>query len=128
MSETERRQYLPHTADTIQTLPGLPTILPNGKARRVYIVDADYCNDTRYLHELQQKELQHSALESALRSYGYDVTVLRYILGFYKSAYTRNLKTLKTLGLEHAAADKLSRKTHDHSVTCAHNLNKTRRF
>ena len=128
LSETERRQYLPHTANTGHTLPDLPTTLPNGKARKFYIVEGGYCSDTRYLEKVRQKELQHSALESSLRSYGYDVTVLAYIFGFYGSTYTSNLKTLKTLGIEHAAANKLSRKTHEHSVTCAHNLNKTRRF
>ena len=127
LSETERRQYLPHTADTGHTLPDLPSTLPNGKARKIYIVEGGYCSDTWYLEKVQQKELQHSALESTLRSYGYDVTILTYILGFYGSTYTSNLKTLKTLGIEHAAANKLSRKTHEHSVTCAHNLNKTRR-
>ena len=37
-------------------------------------------------------------LESALRSYGYDVTVLTYILRFYGSMYTSELKTLNPLG------------------------------
>ena len=83
LSKPERRQYLPHTADTGHTLPELSTILPNGKERKVYIVEGGYCNDTRYLEKLQQKELQHSALASAVRKYDYDVTVLTYILGFY---------------------------------------------
>ena len=71
LSETERRRYLPHVADTGHMLPDLPTILSNGKARKVYIVEGGYCSDTRYLEKIQEKELQHSALESALKSYGY---------------------------------------------------------
>ena len=34
LSESERRQYLPHTADMGHTLPDLPARLPNGKARK----------------------------------------------------------------------------------------------
>ena len=44
----------------------------------------------------QGKMLQ--LLESALRSYGYDATVLTYILRFYGSMYTSELKTLHALG------------------------------
>ena len=100
LSGTGRRQYLPHIADTSHTLPDLPTILSNGK---VDIVEGGYCSDTRYPKTLQPKELQHSALKSALRCCGYGVTVLTYILGSYTSTYTSNLKTL---GIEHAAVDK----------------------
>ena len=50
----------------VKVTPDLPTILSNGKARKIYIVEGGYCNDTRYLEKLQQKELQRSALESAL--------------------------------------------------------------
>ena len=55
-----------------------------------------------------------------MRSYVYAVKVLTYVcillryvypMGFYGSTYTSNLKTLKTLGIEHAAADTISRKT-----------------
>lgn len=37
-------------------------------------------------------------LKSALKSYGYDMTVLTYTLRFYGLMYTSELKTLKILG------------------------------
>ena len=128
MTDAERTKYLPHDADTGQALPSLPAEMPSGKTRKIHIVEVGYCSDTRYLRKLEEKEKQHSALESALKSYGYEVVVLTYILGFYGSTYTSNQETLKTLGIEHAAADKLTRKVHEHSVVCAHNINKARRF
>ena len=62
---------------------------------------------------IQYKELQHSALESTLRSYGYEVTVLTYILGFHGSTYISSMKTLRTLSIERAAMEKFSRRTHE---------------
>ena len=128
MTDKERQQYLPHDARTGEELPELQATLPNGQARKVYIVELGYCNDTRYLEKLQQKETQHLALETALRTHGYKVTTLTYILGYYGSTFKSNLETLKVLGIENAAADKLCRKVHEHSVICAHNIVKSRRF
>ena len=91
-------------------------------------MEVGYCNDTLHLEKLKEKQTQHSALESALKSYGYEVTVLTYISGFYGSTDTDNQKTLHTLDGEFAAADRPTRKIHEHSIICAHNVNKTRRF
>ena len=128
MTKEERERYIPHNKPSEQPLPSLPYTLPNGRTRKIFIMEAGYCNDTRYLEKLRDKEIRHSALESALKTIGYDVTVLTYILGFSGSTYLSNLNTLKALGIEQGAADKLCRETHEHTVTCAHNLNKTRRF
>ena len=128
MTEAEQHLYLHHGANSRHTLSDLPANMPNGSPRKVSIVEVGYCSDTRYLEKIQQKEEQHSALETALRSYGYEVAILTYILGLYGSLYHSNKKTMKAIGIEHAAADRLSSKTHVHSVNCAHNLNKARRF
>ena len=128
MTEAEQQMYLPHNADSGHALPSLSPIMPNGKARTVSIVEGGYCSDTRYLEKLAEKEAQHTALETALKSYGYDVEVLTYILGFGGSTYTSNEKTMKALGIDHSAADALTRKTHEHTVVCAHNILKCRRF
>ena len=72
--------------------------------------------------------MQHSALETGLKNCGYNVTVLTYILGFGGSTYTSNMKALKTLGIDGTAANSLCRKHNEHSVICAHNILKCRRF
>ena len=128
MTDEERTKYLPHSSDTGQALPNLTSQMPGGRARKIHIVEIGYCNDTKYLEKLQQKEEQHSALKAALKNYGYEVEVLTYILGFYGSTYKSNQTTLKTLGIEHAAANKISRKVHEHSIICAHHIHKARRF
>ena len=128
MTDEERTRYSPHDANTGQALPCPPAKLPNGKARKIHIVEVGYCSDVSYLDKLEEKKRQHSALEAALKSYGYKVTVLTYILGFYGSTYISNQQTLKALGIVQAAADKLTRKVHEHSVICAHSISKSRRF
>ena len=128
MTEAKQQVYSHHDASSAHTLSALPAAMPGGRARKITIVEVGYCSDTRYLEKLRQKQEQHSALETALRTHGYEVSVLTYILGFYGSLYLSNKKTMKAMGIEHAAANRLCSKTHEHSVTCAHHLNKARRF
>ena len=130
MTDEERTKYLPHNSDTGQALASLTSHMPSGRARKIHIVEVGYCNDTRYLEKLQQKEEQHLALKAALENYGYEVKVLTYILGFYGSTYKSNQTTLRTLGIEQAAANKICirRKVHEHSIICAHHIHKARRF
>ena len=44
------------------------------------------------------------------------------------SQYHTGNNTLRHLGIEHVAADKLKRKIHEHTITSADNLMKSRRF
>ena len=55
--------------------------MPNGKARKVNIVDGGYCSDVSHLEKVKEKGQQHARLEEALRLHGYDVTSLTYICG-----------------------------------------------
>ena len=128
MTEDEQRLYLHHDASTEAALPNLPPTMPDGTTRKISIAEMGYCSDTRYLEKLQEKEMQHSALEDALKNYGYNVTVLTYIMGFGGSLYTSNMKALKTLGIDGTAANSLSRKHNKPSVICAHNILKCKRF
>ena len=106
----------------------MPAKLPNGKARQVTIVEGGYCSDVSYMEKLREKQQQHAALEGALRTYGYEVVSLTYISGCTGSQYHNSNDTLRHLGIEHAAADKLKRKIHEHTITSADNLMKSRRF
>ena len=65
-----------HTAGMANLITLITTHMPNGKARRIWIVEGGYCSDTRYEEKLEEKEAQHTALEVALKEYGCDVTVL----------------------------------------------------
>ena len=94
------------------------------KAARSHMVEVKYCSDRTYLRFPEKKEKQHFALDLTLKTYGYQVVVLTYILGFCASTHISNQERLKTLGIEHAAADKLNRKVCDQSVFYAHNINK----
>ena len=128
MTDDERTLYLPHDANSEQALPSLPAKMPHGRARKIHIVEVGYCSDLSYLKKLEEKKIQHAALEAALKAYGYKVAILTYILGFYGSTYTSNRQTLKSLGVMQAAANKLTLKVHEHSVKSAHSINKSRRF
>ena len=46
--------------------------MPNGKARKVTIVEGGYCSNVSYLEKVKQKGQQHAKLEEALRLY-YDM-------------------------------------------------------
>ena len=81
MTDTEQLTYLPHDTDTGSRLPNLQCTMPNGKARKVTIVEGGYCSDVSYLEKVKEKGQQHARLEEALRLYGYDVTSLTYICG-----------------------------------------------
>ena len=83
----------------------LTTHMPNGKARRIWIVEGGYCSDTRCEQKLEEKEAQHTALEVALKEYGYDVTLLPIILGVSGSIYKTTKHALGQLGIEHGPAN-----------------------
>ena len=117
MTEDEQRVYLPHDASTEAALPDLPPTMPNGIARKISIVELGYCSDTHYSEKLQGKEMQHSALETALKNCGCNDSVLTYTLGFGGSTYTSNMKPLKTLGIDNTAAN-------EHSTSTQSNLAK----
>ena len=101
--------------------------MPNGKARRIWIVEGGYCSDTRYEEKLEEKEAQHTALEVALKEYGYDVTVLPIILGVSGSIYKTTKHALGQLGIEHGPANKLMRKLHEHAIITLGKIVRSRR-
>ena len=112
---TEQHTYLPHDTDTGSTLPNLPATMPNGRARRVTIVEGGYCSDVSYLEKVREKGQQHAKLEKALRLYGYHVTSVTYICGSTGSQYHSSNDTRRMLGIEHSVAKKLRDK-------CIHTL------
>ena len=130
MTESEQRRYLPHDANTGQTLPHLPANMPNGRQRRITIVEGGYCRDTSYLEKLEEKGQQHAKLEDALRTYGYKVKSVTYICGCTGSLFRSNGASMRDLGIESTVASRLKDKLHAHSITCncADNLMKTRRW
>ena len=101
--------------------------MPNGTARRIWIVEGGYCSDTRYQEKLKDKEAQHQALQEALEDYGYKVAVLPVILGFSGSHFHTTTHAFKQLGIEHSAATTLMLKLHEHAITSLHNIVVSRR-
>ena len=81
MTDTEQHTYLPHDIDTGSRLPNLQRTMPNGKARKVTIVEGGYCSDVSYLEKVKEKGQQHAKPAEALRLHEYDVTSLTYICG-----------------------------------------------
>ena len=81
----------------------------DGQVRKVKIVEGGYCTDTRYLEKLHQKQTQRATLNSALRTAGYEVHIFTYILGVFGSTYDSNMDTMRALGIEDKAANRLSR-------------------
>ena len=59
MADTEQHAYFPCDTDTGSTLPNLPATTPNGRARRVTIVEGGYCSDVSSL-EISKDETFHS--------------------------------------------------------------------
>ena len=100
----------------------------DARPRRVWIVEVGYCSDTRYEAKLEEKRTQHSQLQAALQSYGYDVTLIPMVLGNTGTVYTTNLEGLMQLGMSRDKGKKLLGQLHTHAVTCTHNIVKSRRF
>jgi hypothetical protein len=98
------------------------------RPRRVWIVEIGYCSDTRYEAKLDEKRAQHSQLQAALQSYGYDVTLIPMVLGNTGTVYTTNLEGLMQLGMSREKGKKLLAQLHTHAVACTHNIVKSRRF
>ena len=87
MTAREQNQYVPHGATAAAGMPKISAHTPNGKERRIWIVEAGYCSDTRYEEKLQEKEDQHIALQTALKNYRYSVITLPVILGVSGSIF-----------------------------------------
>ena len=98
----------------------LSSIMPTGCARKVWIVEGGYCSDTRYVDKLHEKQQQHQRLEASLRAYGYDVSVLPIMLGFYGTIPNSAVEAVHTLGIERKRANKLLLALHTHAITTLH--------
>ena len=59
LTTSEQQTYIPSDDTTGVTLPTLPAIKQDGKARRKWIVEGGYCSDTRYEDKLKEKEGHH---------------------------------------------------------------------
>ena len=127
MTASEQHMYLQHDDTIGERLRSLTPYMPDGKARRIWIVEGGYCSDTRYEEKLKEKEAQHQALQQALEDYGYKVAVLPVILGFSGSHFHTTTHAFKQLGIEHSAMATLMRKLHEHAVTSLHNIVVSRR-
>ena len=101
-----------------EDLQALPSHMPNGSARRNWIVGGRYCSDTRYAGKLQGKEAQHQALQATLQDHGYNVTALLIILGVSGSRYHTTKDALKQIGIEHTKQKAVV--LHKHAVTSLH--------
>ena len=124
MTDTEQHTYLLHDTDIGSRPPNLQRTMPSGKARKIVIVEGGYCScsDVSYLEKAKVKGQKHTKLQEALRLYGYDVTSLTYICGSTGSQYHSSYNTLRMLGTEHSAANKLRNKIHEHTIACADKL------
>ena len=100
MTEREQRSYLPHDASTGRALPHLSATMPNGRRRKITIVEGGYCRDTSYLEKLEEKGQQHAKLEDALRTFGYEVKSVTYICGCTGSLFRSNSASMRELGIE----------------------------
>ena len=88
----------------------LSPIMPTGHARKVWIVEGFtqvYCSDVSYVDKLHEKQQQHQRLEASLRAYGYDVSRLPILLGFYGTIPFSAVEAVHTLGIERKRANKL---------------------
>ena len=83
--------------------------------------------DTRYVEKLHEKQQQHQGLEASLRAYGYDVSVLPIVLGFYGTISISAVKVAHTLGIERKGAIKLLLALHMHAITTLHAAVRLRR-
>ena len=68
MTDTEQHTYLPHNIDTGYRLPNLQRTMPNGKARKVTIVEGGYCNNVSYMEKVKEKGQQHARLEESIEA------------------------------------------------------------
>ena len=87
MTTAEQHQYLRHDDNSGSRLTPLTPMMPNGNPRSIKIVEGGCCSDMRYEEKLQEKGVQHKALEEALNDYGYNVTTLPTIIGQSWSQY-----------------------------------------
>ena len=58
MTDTEQHMYLPNDIDTGSRLPNLQRTMPNGKTRKITIVEGGYCSDVSYLEKVKEKGQQ----------------------------------------------------------------------
>ena len=100
----------------------LPPHMPDGNARKVWLVEGGYCADTKY-----EKKKQHKTLHHMLQSYGYDVIMLPIILGFSGTIYKSTLECMHKLGVEKMRSTKLLSALHLHAITSLHSTVKLRR-
>lgn len=122
MTAAEQQTYIPFGDMTGATLPTLPALMQNGKARRIWIVEGGYCSDTQYEDKLKEKEGQHMMLQTALEGHGYQVQTLPIIIGVSGSHFHTTTQALNQLGSSYDAAKTLLLKLHEHSITCLHNI------
>ena len=115
MTPIERHRYTQHP-----NMPPLCPNLPNGCARKVWIVEGGYCMDTRYVDKLHEKQEQHKELEASLRAYGYNVSVLPIILGFCGTIPNSVIEAMRALSNETTRANKLLLALHTHAITTLH--------
>ena len=111
----------------------LPPILPNGSARKVWLVEGGYCADTKYEEKLAEKQQQHQRLQSMLQMYGYTVILLPIILGFSGTIYNSTVECMQKLGIDRnflsmPRSAKLLTALHRHAITSLHSTVKLRRL
>ncbi len=103
MTMAEQQQYLRHDDNSGSRLTALTPVMPDGNPRSVKIMEGEYCPDTRYAEELQEKKAQHEALE-LLRTTDTNVAVMPIILGQSGSQYHTASNALAQVGIEHGPA------------------------
>lgn len=86
MTTAEQQQFLRHDGNSGSRLTALTPVMPDENPRSVKIMEGEYCHDTRYAEELQEKKAQHEALE-LLRTTDTCVAAMPIILGQSGSRY-----------------------------------------
>ena len=85
-----------------------------GRARSVWIAEAEYCYDPNYLDKLQEKTQQHRLLQDLLMDEGFKFTCLSTVLGNSGAIHTTTESSLLQLGISRTAAQNLVLKLSDH--------------
>jgi ribonuclease HI len=95
----------------------------------IHLIELGYGADTRYLEKRAEKQLQHRALETALRSEGWTVIVHTIIIGTGGTLFEDLQQFLRdTLKLKNCAQEKIGRKIIRLTADRALQIVKTRRW
>ena len=119
MTTAEQRTYLSHNNVSGLDLQAAPSHMPNGSARRIWIVEADTAQTPDTQTSFRRKKPSTKPYKLHCKDMA---TTLPIILGVSGSQYHITTDGLQQIGIEHTQADSLMLKLHEHAVTALHNI------